>query len=158
MKLSSPSPDGTSCFSRSERLVSSQTWDDWIASETRRRYVKSSPHSSSYLTSCSIVCLWFVICHVVAARFGVACPSYIHYQHLPLASSKILWEARSEEEWEEENTLHIASSPISTLGELMAAKKRSDIPLNAKRLQAWEAGADKLGMLLNIVTTFLLDA
>lgn len=119
--------------------------------------VKILNNQSSLLTSYSIVCLWFVICHVASAQFGTACPSYLHYQHLPLASSKVLWEARSQEEWKEESALHNADNPISTLGELVAAKKHPEVSLNAKRLQAWEAGADKLGVLLNIVTTFMLD-
>lgn len=66
-------------------------------------------------------------------------------------SSKTMWEARSNEEWQVEKAFHDTCSLVRTFGELVEAKKDPMNPLNAQKLQNWEAGADKMGVMLNIV-------
>ncbi|KAH7325561.1 hypothetical protein B0I35DRAFT_420758 [Stachybotrys elegans] len=128
-------------FSQTEEQCPSLSWDEWIFAESRRR----------------IACLWFIIGQVVQAHEEVSFPAYNDYGSLPLISTKTLWEARSQQEWEAEKALDDFNMPVRTFGELLDLKRSPKSPLHAKRLQSWESGTDKLGNLLNIVTTIFLD-
>lgn len=72
------------------------------------------------------------------------------YLTLPLLSAKSLWEARTQDEWEWEKAVDDTGYPLATFGELLAAQRSPDNPLYARKLNNWEAGADKLGMMMNI--------
>jgi hypothetical protein len=74
---------------------------------------------------------------------------------LPLVSNKTLWEARSLAEWETEKALYDASYPMTTFDELVEAKRRSTQPLYRRKLETWDAGVDKIGILLNIATELI---
>lgn len=76
-------------------------------------------------------------------------------EDMPLLSSKTLWEARSSEDWQVEKAFYEASSPVLTLGELARARTSPSHPLNEQRLQIWEAGADKLAVMMNIALEFI---
>lgn len=78
---------------------------------------------------------------------------FFGYEKLPLVSNKLLWEARTREEWETEKAFYDASCPMTLFGELVDAR-RSGEPVNA-RLAAWEAGADKMGLLMNIASAIV---
>lgn len=74
---------------------------------------------------------------------------------LPLCTNKTQWEARSQGEWETEKAFYNISPPVLTFGELLNARRNSNDPLNAQTLQSWEAGADKMGLMMNIATAFI---
>lgn len=74
---------------------------------------------------------------------------------LPVVSNKTLWEARSATEWETEKALFDASDPMTSFGELVKAKRRSNQPYYRRKLEAWDAGADKMGILLNIAAELM---
>ena len=67
----------------------------------------------------------------------------------------MLWEAQTREEWQLEKTLYDASNPVMTLGALVKAKRNPEDPLHAQELQCWEAGTDKLAIMLDIATQFV---
>ena len=65
-------------------------------------------------------------------------------------ASKTVWEARSRDEWETEKAFYDISSPMTTFGELVTAKQQPGDALNARKIDTWEAGVDKLGIMMNI--------
>lgn len=74
---------------------------------------------------------------------------------LPVVSSKTLWEARSTTEWQTEKALYDASDPMTSFEELVNAKRRSNQPYYRRKLETWDAGADKMGILLNIAAELM---
>ncbi|CAM1504925.1 Fc.00g025160.m01.CDS01 [Cosmosporella sp. VM-42] len=126
---------GELIISETEAANPSSTWEEWIFAESRRR----------------IGCLWFAINRVFALKTSRAgCSTFNDFLSLPLTSAKTAWEARSLEEWEAETSLCGISYPIATFGELVSARKQPGDTVNARKLDTWEAGADKLGMMMNI--------
>lgn len=98
-----------------------------------------------------IGCLWFAIIRVFALKTDRAhCASMDDFHNLPLLSGKSTWEARTQEEWEGERCLDDVSYPLTKFGELLAAQEKAGDPVYARKLNDWEAGADKLGMMMNI--------
>lgn len=98
-----------------------------------------------------IGCLWFALIRVFAIKTSrIHCPAFDNFLALPLMSGKSLWEARTREEWEYERDSQNFDDSLLTFGELMAALKRPEEPAHARKLDAWEVGADKLGMMMNI--------
>ena len=65
-----------------------------------------------------------------------------------------MWEARSLEEWETEKALYENVPHLETLSELIEARNRPDL-INMRKLHAWEAGVDKMGILINVSLEFL---
>ncbi|KAF4430472.1 short chain dehydrogenase family [Fusarium acutatum] len=126
--------DHTGSYSTSEISEPSSTWQDWIFAESRRR----------------MSCLWLIISCVITIENGRTCSSCSDLHNLPLPSSKLLWEARSLEEWQTEKAFFDMSCPIVTLGELVEAKANAGNPVEAHRLQGWEMGSDKMTAMLNI--------
>ncbi|KAL7934393.1 hypothetical protein V8C35DRAFT_41320 [Trichoderma chlorosporum] len=130
---------GNSCFTYFGDNIPDVTWEQWIFAETRRR----------------VICLWFFMSRIVSPSAGSAFIRAYPPNMLPLVSNKSLWEARSREEWETEKALHDASYPMTTFDELVEAKRRSHEPFYRRRLETWDAGVDKLGMLINIATDLM---
>lgn len=98
-----------------------------------------------------IGCLWFAITRVFALKTDRAhCSGMDDFHNLPLLSGKSIWEARTQEEWEAERCLDDVSYPLATFGELLAAQEKPGDAAHARKLNDWEAGADKLGMMMNI--------
>ncbi|KAI7762513.1 hypothetical protein LZL87_008859 [Fusarium oxysporum] len=126
--------DHTGSYSTSEISEPSSTWQDWIFAESRRR----------------MSCLWLIISCVITIESGRTCSSCSDVHNLPLPSSKLLWDARSLEEWQTEKAFFDMSCPIVTLGELVEAKANAGNPVEAQRLQSWEMGSDKMTAMLNI--------
>ncbi|KAG7405583.1 ATP-dependent DNA helicase PIF1 [Fusarium oxysporum f. sp. rapae] len=126
--------DHTGSYSTSEISEPSSTWQDWIFAESRRR----------------MSCLWLIISCVITIENGRTCSSCSDVHNLPLPSSKLLWDARSLEEWQTEKAFFDMSCPIVTLGELVEAKANAGNPVEAQRLQSWEMGSDKMTAMLNI--------
>ncbi|PSN59305.1 hypothetical protein BS50DRAFT_508558 [Corynespora cassiicola Philippines] len=127
---------GSDGCSATEENHPSATWDDWIFAETNRR----------------IACLWLLIC-CVFNTFDCPCPGIGTLEHTPLISPKAMWEARTQEEWKGEKDFHSSRAPIKMFGELIDARRRPNDPSNARKLEAWEAGTDKLGFLMNLAVT-----
>ncbi|KAJ4258070.1 hypothetical protein NW762_008210 [Fusarium torreyae] len=126
-------------YSKPEQEEPSLTWEDWIFAESRRR----------------MSCLWLIISCVITIENGRSCADCGAMQNLPLPSSKMLWEARSLEEWQTEKTYSDMGIPVVTLGELVEAKANSTNPLHAHKLQAWEMGSDKMATMLDVAVEFV---
>ncbi|WAO96876.1 Zn(2)-C6 fungal-type domain-containing protein [Fusarium falciforme] len=126
-------------YSQTERAEPSLTWEDWIFAESRRRMSS----------------LWIVISAVIFIDNNIPCRGCGPLEHLPLLSSKMLWEAQTREEWQLEKTLYDVGNPVMTLGALVKAKRNPEDPLHAQELQCWEAGTDKLAIMLDIATQFV---
>ncbi|RBA22372.1 hypothetical protein FPRO05_00719 [Fusarium proliferatum] len=131
--------DHTGSYSTTEIAEPSSTWQDWIFAESRRR----------------MSCLWLIIGCVITIENGKKCSICSDMCSLPLPSSKLLWEARSLEEWQTEKAFFDMSCPMITLGELVEAKSNTGNPVEAQRLQTWEMGSDKMAAMLNIAVEFV---
>ncbi|KAL7900526.1 hypothetical protein HDV64DRAFT_267582 [Trichoderma sp. TUCIM 5745] len=125
---------GGSCFTPPGEALPNICWEEWIYAETRRR----------------IICVWFLISRIIAVQTGGSSMPEYPMNLLPVVSSKTLWEARSATEWQTEKALYDASDPMSSFEELVNAKRRSNQPYYRRKLETWDAGADKMGILLNI--------
>ncbi|KAF4503590.1 short chain dehydrogenase family [Fusarium agapanthi] len=126
-------------YSTSELSEPNLTWQDWIFAESRRR----------------MSCLWLIIGCVITIENGKKCSICSDMCSLPLPSSRLLWEARSLEEWQTEKAFFDMSCPMITLGELVEAKANAGNPPEAQRLQNWEMGSDKMSAMLNIAVEFV---
>lgn len=119
--------------------------------------VQSHPQAN---TACRrIGCLWFAINRVFSLKASRAhCAGFDNFSHLALTSAKTAWEARTLGEWEAEKSFHDVSSPMATFGELIVAKRQSADPVHSRKLETWEAGVDKLGMMMNIAVELVGDS
>lgn len=90
---------------------------------------------------------------MACVRTGTPCETTQRFRALPLPSHKSLWEASTHSAWQSEydalSTMH--SRGLSRLGDLIDAHERAGDIANARRLDVWNAGADGLGILLNMV-------
>lgn len=69
---------------------------------------------------------------------------------LPLPSAKSLWEARIKQEWEAGKAMQYSGYSFSTFGELIEAHRQQRNAWSAQRMYCWQAGADKLGVMMDI--------
>ncbi|KAH7123521.1 hypothetical protein B0J13DRAFT_566738 [Dactylonectria estremocensis] len=137
--LSSRFRDLMGGYSKTEQAEPSSSWEDWVFAESRRR----------------VACLWFIISCVISIDAEIPCSGCGALSDLPVVSNKTLWEARSCEEWQVEKAFYDVSGPVVTLGELIQVRKNPSDPLSAQKLQSWEAGTDRMAVLLNIATDFV---
>ena len=72
---------------------------------------------------------------------------------LPLTSNKLLWEARSSDEWKAEKAIYDMDQPMMKFSELIKARGNPRDPVNVRILESWGAGADTMAVMLNIATT-----
>lgn len=104
-----------------------------------------------------VACLWFLVDRVVCVKTGTPCETTQSFRALPLPSHKSLWEANTHSVWQSEYdawcTMH--SRGLSRFGDLIDAHKLAGDMANARRLDVWNAGADSLGILLNIATAMI---
>lgn len=119
-------------FCEDELSNPSLTWEDWIFAESRRR------------TSA----VWFLITRTLVVKTKEGCPTNEAPWMLPLPGPKLVWEARSREDWLEE--ISAGYSAITNFGELMESKRRCGERIHAERLDSWNARTDNLGSLLNV--------
>jgi len=126
-------------FCQDERSYPSSTWEDWIFAESRRR----------------TALVWFLIAQMVCIGNGVSCEIINGFRDLPLCSPKSLWEARTRSAWEFEYRAYKSMPRISldVFGDLIDACKQSNVGSNRLRLEAWNAGADNLSILLRLSAT-----
>ncbi|RDW74921.1 hypothetical protein BP6252_06063 [Coleophoma cylindrospora] len=119
----------------------SLNWEDWIFAESQRRLVN----------------LWFLIGCVICVKTGISCDPSLSYRNIPLPSLKSLWEAPTHSAWESEyGASHmLQASGLANLGDLIDAQQSGHLPLNAQKLDIWNAGIDNLGSLLNLVSTMV---
>jgi len=101
--------------------------------------------------------IWFLIGLVICIKTGKICDPSQSYRGLILPCSRSLWEASSEQAWlqQYESTRLQRANGLVTLGDLIDAQNNSFMPFEARRLDEWNAGADGLGMLLNMVGTMV---
>jgi hypothetical protein len=104
-----------------------------------------------------VACLWFLVDRVVCAKTGTPCESTQRFLALPLPSHKSIWEANTPTVWQSEYDVRgtIYSRDLSRFGDLIDAHKRAGDITHARKLDAWNAGADSLGILLNIATAMI---
>ena len=96
--------------------------------------------------------MWFLLSRVVCVKTGITCDATERFRSLPLPCAKSLWEARTEEEWVEEYKMcggAVSHAGLDSFGDLMEANERLKEVSYARRLDVWNANADKLGTLLN---------
>lgn len=107
------------------------------------------------LTCTRIICVWFFMSRIISPTVTNSFMRAYPLHMLPLVSNKSLWEARSRQEWETERALQDACYPMTTFAELIEAKRRSNELFYKRRLETWDAGVDKMGMLINIATDLI---
>jgi hypothetical protein len=88
-------------------------------------------------------------------RTEVRCKITEVTRFVPLPCTKTEWEARTEEDWRREYTKARNAQTVTSLqvfGDLVDAHRCSPAErlLKAKELEAWNAGIDNLGVLLNV--------
>jgi hypothetical protein len=95
--------------------------------------------------------LWFLLGCVVCVKTGIVCDPSQSYRHIPLPSSKYLWEAPTQAAWEKEQEAYrMLPGELLTLGDLMDAQSNGFSPPHSHRLDKWNAGVDGVGVLLNL--------
>ncbi|KAH8803641.1 hypothetical protein F5884DRAFT_510772 [Xylogone sp. PMI_703] len=116
-----------------EKSQPSQTWEDWIFAESRRR----------------TACVWFLMSRIVGVKSGNHyCVIADDFHLLPLPSPKVRWEARNQETWH--RVSEVSRLDMSTVGDLIDVHRTTGDSSNRERLDYWNARADNLGLLLNI--------
>ncbi|PCD27352.1 hypothetical protein FGRA07_02491 [Fusarium graminearum] len=131
--------DLTGSYSTSEAAEPNTTWEVWIFAESRRR----------------MSCLWLIISCVITIENGQTHSRCDELENLALPSSKMLWEARTLDEWQMEKNIFDAGSVAMTLGELVDAMINPAGLGNSQKLQDWEAGSDNLAAMLKVVVEFV---
>ncbi|QGA13108.1 hypothetical protein EYB26_000753 [Talaromyces marneffei] len=117
-------------------------WKDWIFDESIKR----------------VAWVWFALSVVYQIRSGVPgvpCRVADSTEGMPLPCTKTEWEAQTEEDWRREYYKARSSqstASIQTFGDLANASRGSPAERHAKatQLEAWNAGIDNLGVLLNL--------
>ncbi|KAI1414418.1 hypothetical protein F5Y13DRAFT_158512 [Hypoxylon sp. FL1857] len=119
----------------------SETWENWVLAETRRR--------------CTIT--WFLLSRVMDLKFGVMCPSISNCRTLPLPAPGSLWNARTRAGWEAARRVHCQTRPVSlrTFRDLIEARSCPPGSERGQELNRWHANCDKLGLLLTLATTMI---
>ncbi|KAI1135566.1 hypothetical protein F5Y05DRAFT_165493 [Hypoxylon sp. FL0543] len=119
----------------------SETWEDWVFAETRRR--------------CTIT--WFLLSRVMDLKFGVMCASISACQTLPLPCPGLLWNARTRAGWEAARKIHhhTRASSLLTFRDLIEARSCPPDSERGQALNRWHANCDKLGLLLTLATTMI---
>ena len=103
--------------------------------------------------------LWLLVGCVVSVKNGNVCDASQSYRNLPLPNPKTLWEAPTQSAWESEYEACriLQSGGLVTLGDLIDAQLSDREPPNARNLDKWNAGADNLGCLLNLVGAMIVN-
>jgi hypothetical protein len=98
------------------------------------------------------VLVWLLIAQTIRIRTGVPCETINDYRALPLSSPKSLWEAKTRSAWQSEYEVYrsMPRTSLDVYGDLIDASKHSDVGSNRSNLDAWNANADNLGMLLSL--------
>jgi hypothetical protein len=129
-------------FCLPEKWSPRSTWNDWVFAESRRR----------------TACVWFLISRVVSIKTGIPCDAIESYRTLPLPCPETLWEASTRDAWVSEYDVYGAITPhagLNSFGSLIESNKRGEEPTHARRLDVWNAQADKLGSLLNAAVSMV---
>ncbi|KAI0398146.1 hypothetical protein F5Y17DRAFT_215760 [Xylariaceae sp. FL0594] len=130
--------DGYAPFDIDRVCDPSETWEQFIYAESRRR--------------CALV--WFLASRVIDLKFGSKCPPVRGYRGLALPCPDALWVARRRDEFEaaraEMLERCIGSGPrtsLRTLGDLVDVRSCSDAN-SRRKLSSWFASCGELGMML----------
>jgi hypothetical protein len=114
------------------------TWDQWVYLESRKRKL----------------IVWFIMSLIFSTQTGIPCSNVNEIRMLPLPATRRAWLSCDQSEWQQHLALERGRN-LQTLGDLMDAHTRTDDPLAAKELDAWNAQSDELGSLLNVAITIL---
>ncbi|KAF7590323.1 hypothetical protein BBP40_002973 [Aspergillus hancockii] len=129
-------------FALDEQANPSQTWQEWIYSESRRR----------------VACTWFIISRVICVKTGIPCDTTEVYRAIPLPSSQSLWAASCPEMWDSEyraSQVRYCRPRLAYFGELIEAQRNPGDAMMAQKLDTWHAGADQLGFMLMLATAMV---
>lgn len=99
--------------------------------------------------------IWFMLGLVYHIRTETPCTVANFTRQVPLPCTKTEWEAQTEEDWRREYSKARnvpGATSLLTFGDLIDAHKCSlaERPNKVRELEAWNAGLDNLGMLLNV--------
>ena len=146
---------GGGCSNSNEMSSAKIIWEDWIFAESQRRYylIASLYANTTEVRPHRFANLWLLVGVAVCTKNGNICDASQSYKTLPLPGPKSLWEAPTQFAWESEyEACHVFQpNGLGTLGDLIDAQQSASIPANARKLDKWNAGADTLGCLLNLV-------
>lgn len=101
--------------------------------------------------------LWLLVGCVVRVKMNHAHDSTQSHRNLPLPAPKLLWEASSDIAWrsEYEASRILQASGLNCLGDLIDAHNSKELSVHSRKLDLWNASADNLGVLLNLVYTMI---
>ncbi|KAF6838967.1 C6 finger domain [Colletotrichum musicola] len=109
------------------------------------------------LTSSRVLCIWCLFAQVSSIDVGIPCTILDDWAQVPLPCHKAQWAATTPEDWKEETdairNLQNQGSGPATFGDLCDLYRGTPGKANSDRLSVWNAGADNIGMLLNLVAT-----
>ncbi|KAI1130926.1 hypothetical protein F5Y10DRAFT_234653 [Nemania abortiva] len=124
----------------------SETWEEFIYAESRRR--------------CAL--FWFIISRVVDLQHGLRCPPVVCYRGLALPGPEALWRARTREEWEMARaTLRercrdpYHQNSLRTLGDLIDCRACKSDPGRGRQVSSWVATCDKMGLMILVASTMV---
>ncbi|KAI1332103.1 hypothetical protein F5Y16DRAFT_394805 [Xylariaceae sp. FL0255] len=122
----------------------SETWDQFIYAESRRR--------------CAL--FWFMASRVINVHDSIICPPIVGFRGLSLPAPDSLWQATTEEEWEAARAkIQMQGKPppygtlMRTFGELVEARSDPNNPTYAKQISEWLATSHKMGMTVLVASS-----
>ncbi|KAF6832312.1 hypothetical protein CPLU01_06276 [Colletotrichum plurivorum] len=127
-----------------------------------RRVIEKVGSSRSHpkqllLTPYRVLCIWCLFAQVSSIDVGIPCTILDDWEKVPLPCHKSQWAATTPEDWKEETeairNLQNQGSGPATFGDLCDLYRGTPGKAKSDRLSVWNAGADNIGMLLNLVAT-----
>jgi hypothetical protein len=130
-------------------------WQDWVFSESKRRYEPSLVSDYWGTNSERTVIVFRIISFLFNIDVNLPCPPLQDYAMAPVPASKLLWRAKTEIEWEEQWEKENAIHGILRNGELV--KLKNGVEEEHRRHAEWDrwyAGTDELGILAVLAADF----
>lgn len=99
--------------------------------------------------------MWLLIAHLVQVKIGVRCDSFDGFREVPLPAGKVLWDAKTRQDWQTEYGIYKAMprGGVEIFGDLIDACKQSDVGSNQLKLDVWNSTVDGLGIMLNMAAS-----
>jgi len=131
------------------------SWKDWLFRESLRRYINATNSDNSLTVSYRTMILLWLSHAILDVNIGVTRPGQQCYalDDIPLPSTKELWEASSQKEWETEYWSYLSSrksTDMLKVGHLRNAQQIDSLSTTActEDLKNWSANLDSFGGLL----------
>lgn len=112
---------------------------------------------ATFTYTCRILSVWFLFAQVSSISIGIPCTILDDWAKVLLPCHKAQWAARTPEEWKQETEAirkhqNQGSGP-ATFGDLCDLHRGTPGKESMDRLSVWNAGADNIGVLLNLAVT-----